>query len=192
MAEQLHKLDEKDQKKEPAKVTAQKRLSASAKALLISALASILLIAVLTVFVVTQFNSKPLEAINWETYSPTLDVYPGANLIASDSSLSSSYKHAWKLYVSKDGLGKIKQHYQDQFIGLGYKQDSSNPAFLVDFYREQSNRCLYVRYGLDVVSLEENRIDLPGVDLAEFQKRYTGQTLFVVHQFDTASREPGC
>jgi hypothetical protein len=158
----------------------------------IMGLANLVLVVALIIFLVTQFSPKPLKNIEWQTYVPSLDVYPEATLLASDSNINESYKHIWQLYASTDDLGKIKQYYQDQFLGLSYKQETNNSLFPLAFYKTESNGCLNIRYNLDVVSLDENTIDLPGVDSQILKRRYPGQTLFVLHQLDTASREPTC
>lgn len=156
-------------------------------------LGGIILVVVLGIFLFTQFGPKPVPEINWQANSPALNVYPGATLIASDSSQTDAYRHVWRLYASKDGLDKIKSFYQDQFLGLGYAQDTGNSqAFPLSFIKEEQNRCQYVRYGLDVMSLDENTIDLPGVNPDDLKQRYPGQAIFVVHQFDTSTREPTC
>ncbi len=173
-------------------VKEKKGLSASAKATLISGLACVLLAGVVLVFVITQFAPKSVETINWETYIPVLNSYPSANLIASDSNVTTAYKHAWRIYATKDTLAQVRQFYQDQFLGLGYKQDAAASAFPLEFYREQSNRCYYVRYGLDAVSLDENKLDLPDINSSDLKIRYPNQTLFVLHQLDTVTREPTC
>lgn len=169
-----------------------KGLSVTAKTTLISGLASAALLVALIIFVVTQFGPKPVETINWQSYTPTLNTYPGATLIASNSELNPAYKHSWRIYASAEDLGKVKQFYQDQFLGLGYKQDSGNSAFSLNFYREESNRCQSVRYGLDVLSLDENTIDLPDVNVTDLKVRYRGQNLFVLHQLDIITNQPTC
>jgi hypothetical protein len=160
--------------------------------MIVMGLANLVLVVALIIFLVTQFSPKSVKNIEWENYVPLLNVYPDATLLANDSNINDSYKHIWQLYASKDDLGKIKQYYQDQILGIGYKQETNNSLFPLAFYKTESNGCLDVRYNLDVVSLDENTIELSGVDAQTLKGRYPGQTLFVVHQLDAVSREPTC
>lgn len=172
--------------------TERKGLSVTAKTTLISGLASSALLIVLIIFVVTQFGPKKVETIDWQNYAPVLNTYPGANLIASNSEVNQDYKHSWRIYASSDNLNNIKQFYQDQFLALGYKQDTTSTAFPLSFYREESNRCQDVRYGLDIFSLNENTLELPDVNITDLQIRYKGQTLFILHQLDTVTNQLSC
>jgi hypothetical protein len=176
-----------DRNKEPPP----RRMPTSTRALLISVLASSIMVLVITVFVVIQFQPKPIERINWQANNPTLNSYPGATLIVTDSEATDTYKHGWRVYASKDDFAKIKQFYEDQFLGLGYKSDSSN-VFPLGYSREESTRCQYVRYGLDVELLEQSSIEIQGVNLVDVKNRFPGQTIFVVQQFDTVTQDASC
>ena len=164
----------------------------SQKTMVVMGLANLALVLALLIFLVTQFSPKPLKNIEWGNYNPPLSVYPEATLIASDSNGDGTFRHVWWLYASKDNLSKIQPYYQDQFLGLDYKQDNNNTLFPLGFYRTEGNGCLNVRYGLDVVSLDENPLELPGIDSLNLKRLYPGETIFVLHQLDTASREPTC
>ncbi len=168
------------------------KISPSQIGLLIGGILSLLLVIALIGLVIVQFGPKTVPEPDWKNYAPLLNPYPAASLVASNSVTDPNYKQIWKVYVSKDDLSKIKLSYTDQFLGINYKLDETNTVFPTDYFRAESNKCYYVRYGLDVSGLDELRFELPELDTAALKSRFPGQTLFVVQQFDTVTRDPTC